>query len=378
MPTSRTMARLYPLFAALLAAVLLLAACGAQPAAEEAVPPADAESAAAITVTDQRGTTIMLEEPADAIVTIPIPAATLMIAVDGSTDRLVGLHPASAQAIEGEILGAIFPAASEIPSDVVGEGFAPNVESILARDPDVVIQWGNRGDDLIMPLENVGLNVVGLNYGTQEDLETWVTLFGTMIGESDRAADLIAWQRSTLAALQEQAANLDGERPRILYFNRLREELRVAGKGTYNDFYIQLVGGTNPASAVTEFTTVNAEQVLAWNPDIILVGNFDDATPQDVYDNPLWQDMPAVVNKRVYKVPLGGYRWDPPNQESPLLWRWLAVLAFPDVYDFDLRADIREAYQVLYTHTPTEAQIDQILQSDLNSEAATYERFLGE
>lgn len=25
----------------------------------------------------------------------------------------------------------------------------------------------------------------------------------------------------------------------------------------------------------------------------------------------------AVKSKRVYKVPLGGYRWDPPSQESP-------------------------------------------------------------
>ncbi len=353
----------------------LLAACGGQPAADETAAPITAQ-ATAITVTDQRGTTLTLDQPAERIVTIPIPAAALMMAVDGSAERLVGIHPSSAQAIEGGILGEIFPEARTIPRDVVSEGFAPNVESILALDPDVVVQWGNRGSDLIEPLENVGLNVVGLHYGTQEDLETWIALFGNMIGKPERTTRIIDWQHNSLAEIQMQAEMIADERPTILYFNRLREEMRVAGSDTYNDFYIQLVGGVNPAAEVTDFVTVNAEQVLAWNPDIILIGNFDEATPDDVYQNPLWQDMRAVVNQRVYKVPLGGYRWDPPNQESPLLWRWLAVLAFPEVYTFDLRADIRENYQLLYDYTPTDAQIDQILHIDLNREAAAYERFI--
>ncbi|MCG8351679.1 MAG: ABC transporter substrate-binding protein [Chloroflexales bacterium] len=391
------MNRLHHLLAALLAAALLLAACGDQPTTQEAPEPTDAPAAteaeltedaapaaevetdaAAITVTDQRGTTLTLDQPADQIVTIPIPAAALMMAVDGSSERLVGIHPSSAQAIQGEILGEIFPEAGSIPSDVVGEGFAPNVESILALNPDLVIQWGNRGADLTAPLENAGLNVAGLNYGTQEDLETWITLFGDMIGEPERATQIIDWQRSSLAEIQTQAETIGDEPPRIIYFNRLGEELRVAGSDTYNDFYIQLVGGVNPAAEVNGFTAVNAEQVLTWNPDIVLIGNFDEATPDDVYQNPLWQEMSAVVNQRVYKAPLGGYRWDPPNQESPLLWRWLAVLAFPEVYAFDLRNDIRENYQLLYDYEPTEEQIDRILQLDVNIGAAAYERFVNE
>src|SRR5699024_6539034 len=130
-------------------------------------------------------------------------------------------------------------------------------------------------------------------------------------------------------------SSASGSPPTILYFNRFADgELKVAGQGTYNDFYIDLVRGTNPASGDngatgTGMVGVDVEQVLSWDPDIVLLGNFDDAMPDVVYSDPVWQDVAAVSSRRVYKVPLGGYRWDPPSHESPLTWRWLSHLAFP-------------------------------------------------
>ena len=60
-------------------------------------------------------------------------------------------------------------------------------------------------------------------------------------------------------------------------------------------------------------------------------------------------------------MPLGGYRWDPPNQESPLTWMWTANLLHPEVFDYDLRAEMREAYRVLYDYELSDADIDEIL-----------------
>ena len=74
---------------------------------------------------------------------------------------------------------------------------------------------------------------------------------------------------------------------------------------------------------------LDVEQVLRWDPEVILLGNFDPAMPQDIYSDPVWQNISAVRSRRVYKVPLGGYRWDPPGQESPLMWHWLSDIAFP-------------------------------------------------
>lgn len=153
---------------------------------------------------------------------------------------------------------------------------------------------------------------------------------------------------------------------------------KVAGKGTYNDYYIKLVGGQNPASGdhgVKGMAGVETEQVLHWDPDIILLGNFDEAKPDDVYRKHAWRTVSAVRSHRVYKVPLGGYRWDPPSHESPLMWQWLSQVAFPNKGSSDLHDKITKYYQYFYDHTPTDRQLDQILRHDMNRKSAHYRQF---
>ena len=54
---------------------------------------------------------------------------------------------------------------------------------------------------------------------------------------------------------------------------------------------------------------------------------------------------------------------------------WYAEVLHPDIFDFDIRAEIKEWYPKLYGHMPSEEQIDKILQMDMNSGSAGYEQF---
>lgn len=340
---------------------------------------ADPVAGAGISVTDQRGRTLTFPRPVRRMVTIPMPAAAIAIAVDKGVDHLVGMHSASWAAIHDGIMGEMFPRAERIAHDVASPQFVPNVESVLALNPDVVIQWSDEGSGVIAPLENAGLTVVGLGYGTQQDLDTWISIFGTLLGKESRAGQINRRMRLLLGRFTASPPP-SGHRPSVLYFNRFTGGYKVAGKGTYNDFCIKLVGATNPASgahglAGAGMLGVDAEQVLAWDPDVLLLGNFDSATPHDVYRNPVLRTVTAVRSRRVYKVPLGGYRWDPPSQESPLMWRWLSMIAFPHGPVFDLRGEIVSEYRFLYGHTPTGAQIDRILQLEANGDSAGNARF---
>lgn len=342
--------------------------------------PATTRSGQGVSVRDQRGQRITLDVPARRLVTIPMPAAALLIAVDGSADHLVGMHPSSWTALHDGILGEFFPRALAIPHDVASADFAPNVESVVALRPDVVVQWGDRGPGLTAPLENAGLKVVGLEYGTQEDLLTWISLFAALVGRPERAAlitDAIDGARQQEA---RTTASVATGRPKVVYFNRFAGGLKVAGDATYNDFSIRLVGAANPASGPsgapgTGILGVSLEQVLAWDPDVVLLGNFDDAVPEDVYRDPVWRRVSAVREQRVYKVPLGGYRWDPPSHESPLMWRWLSMVAFPAQPAFDLRGEIDRYYSLYYGKTPTPAQTDAVLRTTVNGASANYRRF---
>jgi len=333
-----------------------------------------APSAAGITVVDQRRVKIHLAHPARRVVTIPEPAASMLIAIAGSVAPLAGMNRVSEAAVDEGILGVMFPQAKRLPDDVAGADFAPDVESILNLHPDVVVQWADHGDAIITPLEEAGLNVVGLDYGTQADLEAWVNIFGTMLGVPGRSRQVNSTMAQVLAELRAEPK--PASPPSVLYFFTTVESLVPAGRGTYNDFYIKLVGAKNAAEAITgDQGAVGPEQVLAWDPDIILIGNFDSGTPAKFASHPAFGALSAVKNRTVYKVPLGGYRWDPPSQESPLMWRWLFELVQPARSTGNLRAEVKSYYKFLYHYDVSEAQIDQILWMGLNSSATNYGRF---
>jgi iron complex transport system substrate-binding protein len=57
------------------------------------------------------------------------------------------------------------------------------------------------------------------------------------------------------------------------------------------------------------------------------------------------------------------------------MWKWLAMLAHPDTFEWDLRADIVEAYRFLYNQEPTQEDIDGILRLPMNATAANYSKF---
>ncbi|MFE3445485.1 ABC transporter substrate-binding protein [Nocardia sp. NPDC059180] len=332
-----------------------------------------ANTGAGPTVTDLTGRTVVLPGPVRRVVTIPMPAASMMIAVAGRPDVLAGMNAASATAIRDGFLGEVHPQLLSVRTDVAGAEFAPNVESILAAEPDVVVQWGDRGAGILDPLRNAGLTVVSLTYGTQEDLEGAVALYGELLGATDRSARIVDGMRQRRDRLTERRPV--GAPPSVLYLFGDADGLHVAGAGSYNHFVTELVGARNPAAAIAQQrAVVGIEQLLAWDPDIILVGNFGPTLPEDLYGNAALASLRAVRERRVYKVPLGGYRWDPPSQESPLMWEWLAGLVHGTGAP-GLRSEVVRDYGFLYGAEPSDAQLDTILQVRANAESRGYADF---
>lgn len=330
-----------------------------------------------VSVKDQRDQTIEFPRAPERIVTIPIPAASTVITVDGETKRLVGMNPSSKAAIQEGPLKDIFPEAAAIRSDITAQGFMPNVETLLSLKPDVVVQWANQGPELIPAVERLGLKVLGIRYGTEQLARDGFTMYGALLGKPDRAAAIVAYRdemQKRIAAALEGLQETD--KPRVLHLQQGLSAFQAAGAGTYQGNNILLAGGRNVAGELKDFITVNPEQIVAWAPDVILLNSFESKLfPRNIYDNPLFAGVPAVKNHRVYKLPLGGYRWDPPSQESPLTWLWQATLYHPDRIKDDLRAEMTRAYKLFYNHTLSDAQIDGVLFLAQHENAAGYERF---
>lgn len=329
-----------------------------------------------VTVTDMTGATVELPRPARRVVTIPKPAASMMVAVNGGPEVLVGMNAASRSAVEGSFLGAAYPELLQVSTEVAGAEFAPNVESVLALDPDVVIQWGDRGPGIVEPLRNAGLTVAQLAYGTQQDLEDAIVLYGALLGKSERAATMVNGMRERMQLLRNAIPAAESRSaPSVLYLRGSADGLEAAGRASYNHYVTELVGGRNPAAEIgAEEARVDVEQLLRWNPDVILLGNFGPKLPRDFYSDPALASLRAVRDRRIYKVPLGGYRWDPPSQESPLMWQWLAGLVQGSRAP-GLRDDVVRQYAFCYGVEPSAAQLDEILHTEENSDSRDYVDF---
>lgn len=298
---------------------------------------------------DQLGRSVELDYPAQRIVTIPMPAAAVLMGLQQGPGALVGMHPESHAAVKAGVLGKLFPQALAMPTNVVGRGFMPNVEAVLATAPDLVIQWGQRGSDLIAPLEAAGLTVAAVRYGTEDDVRGWLSLFGAYTGHQAQADYLINVRKETLARLAPLRTLPSNDKPKVLYLARVLSGLQVAGEGTFNVFSIRAAGGRNAADSINGVKPVNREQVLAWNPDIILLNNFEPGlTPQNIIEDPILGLTVASQQQRVYNIPIGGYRWDPPSHESPLSWLWLAQRLHPDKLDIDLRKETKAFFTKVY------------------------------
>ena len=104
---------------------------------------------------------------------------------------------------------------------------------------------------------------------------------------------------------------------------------------------------------------VTMEQVISWNPDIIIMGRMNNT--QLVMNDPKWKDINAVKNGKVYVNPNGVMYWDY-SSEGILLLEYLAKTFYPDKFaDLDMKTEVKEYYTKFYHYNLTDDEVNRIL-----------------
>jgi len=325
---------------------------------------------------DHRGKTITFETPPERVVTIVRSAPLIYRAIDGKAGNIAGMNKDSlnryfAKGIYAELL----PEMAKIPSSAAQDGFVPNVEAILEQKPDAIIQW-THDPAIIEPLERVGLTVVGWQCCTEQDRLDYLTLTGYMTGRNDRAQNILKLQTDTLGALKDKVGEMDESAlPSVLHVDQINDQIRVIANGSQD---LSLSGVTNPAADDSNewWRTIDLEQLLVWNPDIIVIPAYaTELNPQDLFDNPILASLEAVKNKRVYKQPFFARTPDAP--EIFLTSVWLAAVAHGAEFAPDFREEIGVTYQLIYGGELSDDQMNVILETESNAPAKDYSDIFG-
>lgn len=336
-----------------------------------------------VTFTDVTGQEITLPALPQRIVTLPNPAAATVIALGGNVGLIIGMNKGSKRSFENGMMGVMFPETAGITSDILSEsgGWMPNVEAIAALQPDLIIQWGGRGDDIVAPLRNAGLPVAlmvgGGRGGTEELARENMRLAAEITGQTEKFDKLVAWRDLVMSELAQKLENIDAaDRPSILHLRTAKDKLTATGEATYQNVFIELIGARNVADGLGVKGIISAEQILEWDPDIIMLSAAEtNAGLEVIYDDPLLSRLRAAKEGRVYKTPEGGYIWDSASHESPFTWMWLANLAHPELFQFDLRQELRDGFKLLYNYELSEEEIERILRTEQNGEQQGYKVF---
>ncbi len=270
-----------------------------------------------LTLIDMAGRAVTVPRPIERVVSCALPCTRVIIALDGC-DQLVGSEfsrTPGVPSIDSCIGELAFACDGDLLESVenVGWGSTVNVESIISLKPDVIIAGNDLDHDALQ--EKTGIPVVAGRYEGYyggSGFYDQIRLIGLVLGKEDEAEDLTLYMKGKMAEVTEiTSAMSDGEKPVVYYAARDGGNMGGFTKTGYYDV-IDLAGGVNAAKDCPTFDTysefdVSKEQIIAWNPDIILIKchsinppSETQITVADVLADPVLQTVNAVKTGSVY------------------------------------------------------------------------------
>ncbi|MCT4631417.1 MAG: ABC transporter substrate-binding protein [Firmicutes bacterium] len=354
----------------MIVALMSLAACKGEAKVSEAKEDTKVVEKEKLVIIDQNDREVEIPDSINRVATgriLPFPAVYFL--ANGSTDEIVGIHPASKSAAKESMLGKMSPSILEADTSFLNGGEL-NVEELLRLDTDIVFVYGDNGHKIDV-YEKAGINAIGIKtmslFGGDsiETLNSWLELLGEISGNQAKAMEIIDYGKEVEADINDKLQGIEKVKG-LMIFTQTDGKNVVSGKGFFGNYWLNSTGAKDLAEDEIKIkAVVDMEQIYTWDPEVLYITNFTSLQPEDFYENKIpgqdWSEVSAVKNKRVHKIPLGIYRWFPPSGDSPLMLQWLAQKNHPELFDYDMNSVISAYYEKYYGYSLTEEEINMIL-----------------
>lgn len=198
-----------------------------------------------------------------------------------------------------------------------------------------------------------------------DNFKRQVMFFGNLLGpeaktRADRYCRYFDKKINRILSVTSKISKKD--RPTVYYGGRSGNLLYSQGKASFMHWLTEVSGGNFlPQAHDNNYTEVNMERVLSWNPDIILISGWGN-TAESIKSNPNWASMRAVKNGKLYFIPHGVFAWDFASGESVLLAIYMAKIFHPDLFkDWDMIGEMKTFYSQVYGKTITDKDAKRML-----------------
>jgi iron complex transport system substrate-binding protein len=244
------------------------------------------ESQYPVKITDGYGREIEIEKPAEKIISLA-PSMTETIFALGAGDRLVGVttycnYPEEAKEI-----------------DQVGDFEGPNLESVIEKNPDVVVALA-MGDDEKSKLEDAGITVFLQDPQNLDEVFDNIKKIGTILGLQEEAESLTSNMNAKKDSIIETVSNYDSKK---VFYEVWSEPLMTAGPGSILDEMINLSNGENIAyDAESLYPEYSLELLIERNPEVYLTADDGFKTVEDIKNREGYENITAIKENNIYML----------------------------------------------------------------------------
>ena len=230
----------------------------------------------------------------------------------------------------------------------------PNLESIIAAKPEVIITWDTAllNEKTAKDLARINIPALKVNIDDSRNYPEVFRYLGKVMNKEERANKLAAMAQSYLDELKSFVDSVPANERTRVYYAEGAFGLQTECDVSFHSEPLMLAGGNLVhkcvQSSVIGMQEVNFEQVLTYNPDVIIVQN--PAFYQEIFKDKKWAMLKAVKDKKVYLIPKTPFNWTdrPPSFMRIIGAHWIASKLYPTRYPYNISTKVRDYYQLFF------------------------------
>ena len=259
-----------------------------------------------------------------------------------------------------------------------GMGDAVNYEAVIAANPTIAINSGKINDTMVSDCdalsESLGIPVVAVDNELNNSAEAF-RFMGELLGVEDHAEELAQYAEQVFTDINV-LSDIPEEKKVSVYFGNGEDSLETAPRGSQHAQILDAINAVNVADLELgdgSRVQISAEQLLAWDPDVIVVNGEPKAdksgssAAEDILSNPDYASLKAVQDQKVYGTPNVPFSWvDRPAGPNRLIgMRWFSALIYPEYIKCDINEEIHKFFDLFYHVDLSDEQLENVLKGTL-------------
>ncbi len=298
-----------------------------------------------ITVTDSIGNKVLIPAGDKKVASLRSGITEIICAL-GAVDSIIAVDEMTKEGyMYGEFISSAYPQLMEQTAPYAGRDV--NIEELLSIEPDLVLHGGFGRIRQADSIKNQApeLPVVIAHFETLDAYMDDIRIVGKCVNAEDRSEVLINYLQQKLDMIKELTKKIPEDGKKSVFYGG-HDVYHAYGGNTFEHFQIVNAGGVNPAESLTGWMPeVSPEQLLNWNPDVIILLNGADV--EAVMNDDRIESISAIRNGNVYALPQAG--WDFSTPRALFCIEWIFSLLYPEEYSsFDINKQVEEFFMQVF------------------------------